>query len=514
MNIEIERKYLVDIVGELPAEKVIDIHQTYLKSSEKMSRRVRHCKHLNHSQFIQTTKQRISADRCFEQESEISEEQYNELLKEADPTRITIHKQRSIVHFNSQRLEIDHFLKPKLPHLLLEIETLDPSNPQTLTPNSKFKIQSSELNILEDVTGKAPYYNSNISKIGKELEKKLDITKNSPLLKYNTFGIDALARKFVRLHNHEDYLTLIKSGLLDETSYFILGGGSNVVFVGDYNGIVIHPENKGIRPVKEQGDEVLIEAQAGEVWEDFVNHCIDNQWYGLENLAAIPGTVGAAPVQNVGAYGAEAKDFIHSVHLIDIQDGSERWMDNADCGFGYRKSVFKEELKGRYLVDRVVFKLSKTFKPNLQYKALKDWYTTESNAEISATSPARKMRDTVTALRNSKLPNPKETGSAGSFFKNPIVCNSQYEALKKDYPDIVAFPTDDGHYKLAAGWLIEHSGWKGKSLGHCGVYEKQALVLVNRGGCDGSEVKKLSDAIIADIEAKFGVHLECEAIFV
>lgn len=338
----------------------------------------------------------------------------------------------------------------------------------------------------------------------------LTIKTNYSLLNYNTFGIDAIAAGFVQLKSLDDYIALVKSDILREKPFFILGGGSNVVFSDHYEGIVVHPANKGIRLIEKQNDRCFVEANAGEVWADFVNHCIDNGWYGLENLAAIPGTVGAAPVQNVGAYGKEAKDVISRVHLVEIETGEERWVSVEDCEFGYRWSRFKGEWSNRYLIDRVVFALRDEFVPDLSYKALASALT-ERGIERPT---ARQLADTVGEVRDSKLPNPKKTGSAGSFFKNPVVNDAVYQTIKSKYPDIVSFPVGDDRFKLAAGWMIEHCGWKGRNLGNAGVYEKQALVLVNRGGCTGRDVRNLADAIIADVQARFGLKLECEAIFV
>lgn len=338
----------------------------------------------------------------------------------------------------------------------------------------------------------------------------LEIHNDFALREYNTFGIECTASRFVALRSGEDYADLVRSGLLRESPFFILGGGSNVVLPDTYDGVIVHPANKGIRLLECVDGRCLVEAGAGEKWADFVDYCIAKGWYGLENLAAIPGCVGAAPVQNVGAYGKEAKDVVCRVHCFDIEKGTEWWIDAADCGFGYRWSRFKGEWKDRYLIDRVVFSLSSEFHPDVTYKAL----AVALDEQGIANPTARQLADTVTALRDSKLPNPSTIGSAGSFFKNPIVTDSVYEDLKTANPDIVAFPVDDGHYKLAAGWLIEHCGWKGRSLGRAGVYEKQALVLVNRGGCSGDDVRRLANAVVADVEARFGVHLECEAIFV
>ena len=338
----------------------------------------------------------------------------------------------------------------------------------------------------------------------------LKISEDFSLLNYNTFGINGIASRFVQLNTEDDYVALLKSGLLCEHPFFVLGGGSNVVLSDWYEGIIVHPANKGIRLIETAEDYCLVEASAGEVWAEFVDHCIYNSWYGVENLAAIPGTVGAAPVQNVGAYGKEAKDVVVRVHAFDVKTAEERWIEGSECQFGYRQSRFKGEWKNRFIIDKVVFRLSSTFVPDLSYKAL-----TTALSDRGLTNPtARQLADIVTAVRDSKLPNPKEIGSAGSFFKNPIVSNPIYEKIKATNPDIVAFPVDNESTKLSAGWLIEHSGWKGRTVGRAGVYEKQALVLVNRGNSTGREVRNLADAIINDIQAKFGVRLECESIFV
>jgi UDP-N-acetylmuramate dehydrogenase len=331
-----------------------------------------------------------------------------------------------------------------------------------------------------------------------------------PLQKYNTFGIPAVAAGFVRLCSDDDYVALMESELLRNSPFFILGGGSNVVLPDRYDGIIVHPDNKGVHLVGTENGVAYVEAGAGEVWAEFVDRCIDNGWHGLENLASIPGCVGAAPVQNVGAYGREAKDVVAQVHCYDIQKGVQQWIDAADCGFGYRWSRFKGEWKDRFLIDRVVFALTCDFVPDLSYKAL-----ATAVAERGIDSPtARQLADVVSEVRNSKLPNPKTVGSAGSFFKNPVVDGTTYETIRSEYPDIVSFPAGDGRYKLAAGWMIEHRGWKGRAMGRAGVYEKQALVLVNLGGCSGADVRILADAIIADVYSHFGVKLECEAIFV
>lgn len=327
-----------------------------------------------------------------------------------------------------------------------------------------------------------------------------------PMKSYNTFGINAVAKCFVMLESADDFRLLAKSDSLKAQPFFVLGGGSNVVFPDRYEGVVIHPVNKGITVAEQHDDYCVVEAAAGEVWADFVDHCIAHGWYGIENLAGIPGTVGASPVQNVGAYGLEAKDVVESVHCFEIGSGSECWMTNNQCQFAYRWSRFKGEWCGRYLIDRVRYRLSRTFVPNLSYKALAS--AVDDVSQLSA----RSLADIVVSIRDSKLPNPKVIGSAGSFFKNPVVDRVTFLGLKERYPDMVAFPVDGDSFKLAAGWLIDQCGWKGKSLGRVGVYAKQALVLVNNGNATGADVKALAAKIMDDVELKFSVRIEPEAI--
>lgn len=336
----------------------------------------------------------------------------------------------------------------------------------------------------------------------------MKITKKQSLLGYNSFGINALADEFVEVEHPGEIAQLVEDHFFENRKTLFLGGGNNIVFVGDFHGTVVHLANKGITVVDEDADSVLVRAEAGEVWDDFVWHCLDNQWFGLENLVAIPSSIGAAAVQNIGAYGVEAKDFIHQVKAYDITDGTERIFSNADCHFAYRDSVFKHTDQ-RYLIASVTFRLNKTSKLNLSYSAIGNYLR---DNDISSPSP-KQLAQCITDLRWSKLPKPEVTGSVGSFFKNPVVTASHYEGLKERFPDMVAYPAGDG-YKLAAGWLIEKSGWKGRTLGRAGVYEKQALVLVNRGGCDGHDVVRLANAVIADVEAMFGVRLQPEAILI
>lgn len=336
----------------------------------------------------------------------------------------------------------------------------------------------------------------------------MKIEKHCSLKPYNTFGIDVSADELITLQSREDYVQLIGSQGLKDRKHFVLGGGSNVVFTRDFEGVVVRSEGGSVRLLEHRDGHYYVEADAGVIWDDFVRQCVANEWYGVENMVSVPGTVGASPVQNVGAYGLEAKDVIESVHLFDIETGEERLMNNADCGFSYRWSVFKGELKGRCLIDRVVFRLDEQYTPRLSYQALRKVLQERGLAQPTA----RQVCDAVAEVRASKLPDPKEIGSAGSFFKNPVVTNAKLQQIMELYPEVVSFPVDDQHAKLSAGWLIEKAGWKGRDMGHVGVYEKQALVLVNRGGCTGDEVRRLAEAIMDDVEARFGVRLEPEAI--
>lgn len=326
---------------------------------------------------------------------------------------------------------------------------------------------------------------------------------------YNTFGIHATADSYLEIRSEAQLASLLKEGL--RSPYFIIGGGSNVVFTRHFPGTIIRMVNQGItiHPSDLDSDEVLVCAAAGEEWDHFVRHSVAQGCYGAENLVSIPGTVGASPVQNVGAYGVEAKDIIHSVTTYEVSTGDKRVFQADECQFAYRNSIFKGLLKDRYIVTSVTFKLRRTFAPKLQYRGL-----TDALAAKGITDPTpQQILDIISDVRWRKLPRPEEKGSAGSFFKNPVVTVEHYQRLLAEYPDIVAFPVVDG-YKLAAGWLIEKSGWKGRDMGRCGVYRHQALVLVNHGGCTGQEVLALADAVCSDVRRLFGVDLEKEAIII
>jgi UDP-N-acetylmuramate dehydrogenase len=326
---------------------------------------------------------------------------------------------------------------------------------------------------------------------------------------YNTFGIDAKCRYFVDLQQRDDVDQWVAMYQQLRTPFFILGGGSNVVFHPWIDKMVVKVSLAGIEKVKEDAAHVWIQAAAGEVWSDFVDYCVENGWGGVENLTNIPGTAGAAPVQNVGAYGVEAKDVIETVECFEIETGQWRTMTNAECQFGYRDSIFKQSFKNRYIITTVTFRLEKKPVLQLSYGGISSRLQQEGIKEPAIADVSRIVRN----LRTNKLPDPSMIGSAGSFFKNPVVMHDKYAELLQHYPDLVAFPLGES-FKLAAGWLIEQCGWKGKHLGRVGVYPQQALVLFNLGDCTGEEVKQLAQAIQQSVKEKFDIELEPEAIFI
>jgi len=332
----------------------------------------------------------------------------------------------------------------------------------------------------------------------------ITIHDNFSLRKYNTFQIDVNAAKFIEITKPEELQYFIIHNLNIDSSALVLGGGSNILFTKDYDGLVIKPSIEFVDVLNGQDDEVLIEAGAGVVWDDFVEYCVEHEYYGLENLSLIPGTVGAAPVQNIGAYGAEAGDTIKSVKGFYLETGNEFELDHDECGFGYRKSIFKTKLKGKTVISSVVFRLSKKEKLNLDYGDIKNKLAEYGHTDIHS------LRKAIVEIRKSKLPDPVETGNAGSFFKNPEIEESHFNTLKEQYPGIPGYKLASGLFKVPAGWLIDKAGWKGKSMGKAGVNPKQALVLVNLGGAKGTDILDLAAAIEQDINKKFGICLEKE----
>jgi UDP-N-acetylmuramate dehydrogenase len=333
----------------------------------------------------------------------------------------------------------------------------------------------------------------------------LQIEENVSLKNFNTFGIEAKARYFVEINQEAELVELFMGRQWHTTERLVLGGGSNLLLVNDFDGLVIRMNIRGIVH-RINHETVYVEAGAGENWNELVNYCVDHNFAGMENLSLIPGSVGASPIQNIGAYGVELKDVFESCHAFEIATGQVKVFNNADCRFGYRESVFKSVLKGQYIITSVKFKLSTVAKLNLSYGAIEQ----ELNNRGIVNPGIKEVSQVVAAIRVSKLPDPSTIGNSGSFFKNPVIPASQFQGILEKYPNISHYPAGEGLVKLAAGWLIEQCGWKGKIVGNTGTWKNQALVLVNHGGASGQEVYDLSSQIIDSVYTKFGVTLERE----
>ena len=332
--------------------------------------------------------------------------------------------------------------------------------------------------------------------------------ENYSLLGHNTFGMDVRAALFVEYDTVDELRAFLQTGdLARHERYIHIGGGSNLLFAGDYGGVVMHSAVRTLEVVENANDHVLVRVGSGYVWDDFVAYCVRQGWAGVENLSAIPGEVGASAVQNIGAYGVEVKDVIIRVEAMAL-DGTSRTFTNEECHYGYRDSIFKHELRGEYIITHVVYRLEKTPTYRLDYGDLR------ARVEASGEPTLQAVRDAVTAIRDSKLPDPKVLGNAGSFFTNPVVPRSQYEALKEQYPNIPSYPIDDEFVKVPAGWLIDSAGWKGRALGRAAVHDRQALVLVNLGGATGQEVMTLAERICEDIYNKYGIRITPEVNYI
>lgn len=334
---------------------------------------------------------------------------------------------------------------------------------------------------------------------------------NISLRSFNTFGVDAVGKYVVVIKTEDEASSFFQSDEfssleLDAENILLLGGGSNILFTKDFEGLIVKNEIDSMRVVEQNDDVVMVEVGSGMLWHDFVMTCVDHGWGGVENLSLIPGTVGAAPVQNIGAYGVELKDVFVRLRGWDITEQCFREFENADCSFGYRASIFKTDFKNKLFITSVVFKLTRSnHKLSLEYGAIK-----EQLKRLSIVHPTIKdVSDAVVQIRRSKLPDPSEIGNAGSFFKNPVIGKGQLDKIRISYPDIIAHPAEEG-YKVAAGWLIEKAGWKGYKKGNVGCHEKQALVLVNYGGASGNEIVELSKKIQRSVHEQFGVTLEPE----
>lgn len=338
----------------------------------------------------------------------------------------------------------------------------------------------------------------------------LSVENGVNLKPYNTFGLPCVAQSLVRIRCEDDVKRVVNDRELGLARKFILGGGSNLVFTQDIKAVVLKVEIPGIRLLETRSDAWIVEAGAGETWHNVVSWCLDHDLPGLENMALIPGTVGAAPVQNIGAYGLELKDRFESLDAVDLMTGRTVTFNREQCQFDYRDSIFKRALAGRSVITTVRLRLPRPWVPMLGYAELE-----RKVQETGITAPsARQVFDWIVAVRRAKLPDPAVIGNAGSFFKNPVVTPEQCRDIIQRDPEIVHYPMPDGSFKLAAGWMIDACGWKGKTVGQAGVYEKQALVLVNRGDARGAEVVTLARAIQESVYGRFGIRLEPEPVVI
>ncbi|MBN2665601.1 MAG: UDP-N-acetylmuramate dehydrogenase [Bacteroidales bacterium] len=324
------------------------------------------------------------------------------------------------------------------------------------------------------------------------------------LRKFNTYGINVKADRLAAFKLEDNAVRFFRQHKETEQNYLVLGGGSNILFTGDFHGTIIHPEMEGIAMEGKSGSDIIVSAGAGVSWDNLVESTVKNGLGGLENMSLIPGCVGAVAVQNIGAYGVEVKDVIESVKAISLADGSIREFTGDECKFGYRDSVFKHELKGKYLITKILFRLSTRPKLCLEYGSLKD-----ELSKLGSISLAN-IRKIVISTRQAKLPDPEQIGNAGSFFKNPLVSEAFLESVQKKYPKIPVFRDRSGGVKIPAGWLIEQCGWKGKRIGDAGIHEKQALVIVNHGNATGRELLDLSEKVRKSVADAFGIDLERE----
>lgn len=331
----------------------------------------------------------------------------------------------------------------------------------------------------------------------------MQILEHISLKPYHTFGIEVSARYFVEITSLHQLQQLLVHPLWKKTPKLIIGQGSNLLFSQDYPGLVIKMALTGINKVTENADHVWIDVAAGENWHQLVLYCIEQQWAGIENLSLIPGTVGAAPIQNIGAYGVELREVLQQVTAIRLQDGAVCTFDNAACCFAYRDSIFKQDYKNQYMITSVQLRLNKTPCFHLDYGAIKD-----TLADMQVNTPTIKaISDAVIRIRQQKLPDPKKIGNAGSFFKSPILSLAEFKKLQHDYPEMPYFIDEQEHYKIPAGWLIERCGWKGKRLGDAGVHEQHALVLVNYGYSSGQDIKHLAEKIQHSVKTQFSIDL-------
>lgn len=334
----------------------------------------------------------------------------------------------------------------------------------------------------------------------------MNIIENYPLLKLNTFGVDVKAKYFVSINTINKLIEVTKTNVFKDLQLLILGGGSNILFTKDFDGLVILNNIKGKEIIDQNQKSIFLKIGAGENWHELVMYCVDNGWGGIENLSLIPGNTGTAPMQNIGAYGVEIKETFVELEALEISSGKIVKFNNSDCEFGYRESVFKNKMKNQYIILNITLELKKNPVININYGDVKAILETQN-----IKNPAiKEVSNAIISIRQSKLPDPKKIGNSGSFFKNPIVTLNQLELIKKKYPNVVNYEINENEFKIAAGWLIERAGWRGKKFNNYGVHEKQALVLVNYGLANGMEIFDLSEKIILDIKDKFGITLERE----
>lgn len=336
----------------------------------------------------------------------------------------------------------------------------------------------------------------------------IDVVENADLTLHNTFGIKTTSRYFVSISTIDELKALLQLKIFRENQKLVLGGGSNILFLKFFfDGLVIKNCVTGIEKTREDDAHVWLKVGAGEAWHSFVLHCIAHNFGGVENLSLIPGSVGAAPMQNIGAYGVEVKDVIESVDVFDFKNERTDTISNAACRFGYRESMFKQEGKERYFITHVTFRLTKkNHRFNASYGAITEVLTKMNISELTL----RSISDAVISIRESKLPDPKRIGNAGSFFKNPMITRNEFTALQEMFATMPSYTVDDAHVKVPAGWLIEQCGWKGKKVGNVGVHAQQALVLVNYGGGEGREIFELARAIQQSVKEKFNIELQME----
>lgn len=334
----------------------------------------------------------------------------------------------------------------------------------------------------------------------------MNIIENNPLLKLNTFGVDVKAKYFTSINTINELIEVTKTNVFKDLELLILGGGSNILFTKDFDGLVILNNIKGKEIIEQNQQSIFLKIGAGENWHELVMYCVDNGWGGIENLSLIPGNTGTAPMQNIGAYGVEIKETFVELEALEISSGKIVKFNNSDCEFGYRESVFKNKMKNQYIILNITLELKKNPVLNINYGDVKAILESQNikNPDIKEVSNA------IISIRQSKLPDPKKIGNSGSFFKNPIVSLNLLELIKKKYPNVVNYEINENEFKIAAGWLIERAGWKGKKFNNYGIHEKQALVLVNYGLANGMEIFELSEKIILDIKDKFGITLERE----